>query len=90
MKLNKNSGIKATIVAVAAALFAGLLALIHANPQIHAEPATTPTPQAQATPDFSNFFRNGRGGRLPQQTSPQVQPQQPATQPQPHTRTRAS
>ena len=101
MKLNKNTGVKASIVAVAAALFAGLLALIHANPQIHVEASAAPavTPDVQPTPDFGRFFRDGRdgrdgrddddGGRFVPQTQPQTQ--SPSfTQVQPHTRTRGS
>ncbi len=97
MKLNKNTGVKATIVAAIAALFAGLLALIHANPQIHVEASAAPTvvPEAQPTPDFGGFFRDGRdgrdddGGRLVPQTQPQSQLPSTTTV-RPHTRTRGS
>ena len=102
MKLNKNTGVKASIVAVAAAVFVGLMALIHASPQIHVEASAAPavTPEAQPTPDFGGFFRDGRdgrddrdddGGSLVPQTQPQAQSQLPSTTSvRPHTRTRGS
>ncbi|HEX5369406.1 MAG TPA: hypothetical protein VFY10_08340 [Dehalococcoidia bacterium] len=93
MKLRKNTGVKASIVAAAVALFAGLLTLIHANPQVHVEASAAPavTPQVQPAPDYGGFFRGERDGRddddrFQQRTQSQV----PSTSVQPHTRTRGS
>ena len=56
MKIRKNTGPKAIILAITAGLFLGLLSLIRANPQIGVE-ATADTPQ-QSAPDYGQVFQS--------------------------------
>jgi hypothetical protein len=91
VKLRKNTGVKAFIVAASTGLFVGLLALIRANPRISVEASSEPTVTPQPTPNYDGFFR--RDGRRDDDDGavPQTQSQAPSTTTiRPHTRTRGS
>lgn len=99
MKLGKNRGAKAAIVAAAAGLFVFFFGLVRADPQVKAEPdgaAATPPP------DYGRLFREGLdddddryeeewyGRRATSRLPPASGQETPSSSVQPHTRTRPS
>ena len=94
MKLRKQTGLKAALVAVTGGLFLAFLGLIRSDPGISAEPSDpgpTPPPTPSVDP-YRRFFApdgTNRGGSV--QPAPQSNPNPaPQNQTRPHTRTRAS
>lgn len=94
MKLRKQTGLKAALVAVVGGLFLAFLGLIKSDPGISAEPAdsgasSSPTPSSDLYKRFFAPDADRGGGSV--QPAPQANPNAaPRNQPRPHTRSRPS
>ena len=83
MKLRKNTGPKALVLASTAGLFLGLLSLIRANPQLGVDAA--PDATTESVPDYEQVFRSGF-----EQPVASNEGDASSTAPTVHTRTRGS